>query len=66
MDFNRDEPTCYRSHFPSEGQFGLTKWSFVVHSTTHNVPYVHPRLDSILELSQTFQIGRVFDQKDLS
>ena len=34
--------------------FGLTKWSFFVHSTMRNAPYVHPRLDSILELCRTF------------
>ena len=29
---------------------------FFVHSTTGNAPYVHPRLDSILELCLTFPI----------
>ena len=37
-------------------QFRLTKWSFFVHSTTRNAPYVHPRLDSILVLCRTFSI----------
>ena len=44
MDFNR-------ANFP---QFQLTKWSFFLQSTTHNAPYVHPRLDSILEMCRTF------------
>ena len=35
-------------------QFRLTKWSFLVHSTTRNAPYIHPSHDSILELWQTF------------
>ena len=35
-------------------QFRLIKWSFFVHSTTRDAPYVHPRLDSILELWRTF------------
>ena len=50
MDFNRAEPTCYMSL----RQFWLTKWSFFVHSTTRNAPYVHKRLDSILELCRAF------------
>ena len=36
----------------------LTKWSFLVHSTTRNAPDIHPRRDSILELRQTFRNGR--------
>ena len=35
-------------------QFRLTKWSFLVHSTTGNAPYMHPSHDSILELWRTF------------
>ena len=35
-------------------QFRLTKWSFLVYSTTGNAPYIHPSHDSILELWQTF------------
>ena len=35
-------------------QFLLIKWSFYIHSTTRNAPYVHPRLDLILELCRTF------------
>ena len=35
----------------------LTKWSRFEHSSRHNAPYVHPRLDSILELCQTFLIA---------
>ena len=35
-------------------QFWLTKWGFLVHSTTRNVPYIHPSHDSILELWRTF------------
>ena len=38
-------------------QFPLIKWSFFENSTTHNMPYVYPRLDYILELCQTFPIG---------
>ena len=34
-------------------QFRLTKWSFLVHSTTRNAPYIHPSHDSILELLRT-------------
>ena len=41
----------------SLSQFRLTKWSFFVHKTTRNVPYVHPRLDSILELCRSVPIG---------
>ena len=35
-------------------QFRLTKWSFLVHSTTRNAPYIDQRHDSILELWRTF------------
>ena len=35
-------------------QFRLTKWSFLVHSTTLNAPYINLSHDSILELWQTF------------
>ena len=35
-------------------QFRLTKWSFLVHSTTRNAPNLHPSHDSILELWRTF------------
>ena len=35
-------------------QFRLTKWGFLVHSTTRNAPYIHPSNDSILELWRTF------------
>ena len=54
MDFNRAEPTYYRAN--SLFQFRLTKWSFQVQSITRSVPYVHSRLDSILELCQAFWI----------
>ena len=30
------------------------KWSFLVHSTKRNAPYIHPSHDLILELWQTF------------
>ena len=40
-------------------QFWLIKLSFFVHSTTRIAHYVHPRLDSILELCQTFPIVSV-------
>ena len=32
----------------------LTTWSFFVHSTTCNAPYIHPSHDSILKLWRTF------------
>ena len=35
-------------------QFRLTKWSFLVHSTTHNAPHIHPSHNLIPELWQTF------------
>ena len=54
MDFNRAEPTCYRAN--SLFQFRLKKWSFQVQSITRSVPYVHSRLDSILELCRAFWI----------
>ena len=38
-------------------QIQLTKWSFFVHSSTPNALYVHPRLDSILELCWAFPIA---------
>ena len=38
--------------YASSGQ----KWSFSVHITMANAPYVHPRLDLILEVCQTFLI----------
>ena len=41
-------------NFFSIRQFRLTKWSFLVHSTTCNAPYIHPSHDSILELWRTF------------
>ena len=34
--------------------FQLTKWSFLVHSTTRNAPYKNLRHDSILDLWRTF------------
>ena len=40
-------------------QFRLIKWSFFVHSTTRNAPYVHQRLDSIVELCRTFPIDHM-------
>ena len=38
----------------SLGQFRLIKWSFSVHSITRNAPYVHPRLDSLLDMCRAF------------
>ena len=35
-------------------QFRLTKWSFLVHSTMCNDPYIHQSHGLILELWQTF------------
>ena len=40
-------------------QFQLTKWCFLVHSTTRNAPYLHP----ILELRRTFP--NVINAEDL-
>ena len=37
------------------------KWGFFVNSTTGNMPYVHPRLDSIPELCQSFPNFAVCD-----
>ena len=36
---------------------GYQKWRFFVHITTLNAPYVHLRLDLILELCMTFPIS---------
>ena len=35
-------------------QFRLTKWSFLIHNSTRNAPYIHSSHDSILELWRTF------------
>ena len=54
IDLNRAEPTCYRTNFHcviSGEQNGI----FLVHSTTHNTPYIHPSHDLILELWRIFQ-----------
>ena len=45
-------------------QFQLTKWSFFVYSSTHNAPYVHPRLDLIFEFWRTFPIGGILEMYD--
>ena len=37
--------------------FRPTKWNFFVHSNMRNAPYIHPRLDSFLELCQIFLIA---------
>ena len=37
---------------------------FFVHSTTRNAPYVHPRLDSIIELYWAFSIGQNASEYD--
>ena len=37
-------------------QFRLKKWSFLVHSTMRNAPYVHLRLDLILKLTRNYPI----------
>ena len=56
MDLDTAEPTMSQNQ-SSLRQFPLTKWSFSVHSTTTRiVPYVHSRLDSILELNRAFPI----------
>ena len=38
----------------SARQLPLTKWSFLVHRTTHYAPYIHLRHDSILALWWNF------------
>ena len=35
-------------------QFKLIKWSFLIHSTKRNAPYIHPGHDLILKLCQSF------------
>ena len=54
------DPLLINASYPktySLRQVRLTKWSFFEHITTRNAHYVHPRLDSILELCRpTFQI----------
>ena len=42
-------------------QFRITKWSFLVHNTTHNAPYIQPSHDLILELWRTFPNAFVFE-----
>ena len=42
-------------------QFQLTKWSFSVHSTMRNAPYICPSHDSILDLWRTFRNVAVGD-----
>ena len=37
------------------------KMEFFVHSSSCNVSYVHPKLDSILKLCQTFLIASEYD-----
>ena len=53
IDFDRAEPTCYRSILR---QFRLTKCSFFIHI---NTPNIHPRLDLNLELF--FRLMELFD-----
>ena len=43
-------------------QFELTKWSFWVHSTIGNAPYIHPSPDSILEMWRTSPKNRIVEQ----
>ena len=52
MDFNITGPRCYSAIFLTPVL--ANKWSFLVPSSTHNVPYIHPTHDLILELWQTF------------
>ena len=40
-------------------KFRLTKWSFLVHSTTRNAPYIPSSHDSILEMWRTFPNAKV-------
>ena len=57
---NRVESTCNRANFPL--QFRLIKWSFFfIQTTMRSAQYLHPRLDSILELCGTFPIALVCD-----
>ena len=60
MDFNRAGTNRLQNLFSSH-QFRLAKWSFFVHSTTCNAPYVHSRRDLILDLCLTFRIGQHAD-----
>ena len=53
IDFNRAEPTCYRTIFHTPVP-ASTKWSFLVHSTTRYAPYTHASHDLILALWRTF------------
>ena len=47
---------CYWLFSFSLRQFRLTKLRFFVHSTMCNAPYIHPRLDLILQLCWAFPI----------
>ena len=62
MDFKGLNPHAVELIFLC--QFGLTKCSFFVLFTSHNTPNVHLRLDSILKLCWTFQIGLVCVPED--
>ena len=62
MDFNRAEPTCSRTNFLMSVR--ANKMQLFVLFTSHNTPNVHLRLDSILKLCWTFQIGLVCVPED--
>ena len=55
MDFNRAEPTCYMANFPYASS-GYQNGAFSYILNTRNAPYLHLRLDSILELCHAFPI----------
>ena len=52
MDFNRAEATCFITYFPSAS----SRKQNGAYSTTRSALYVHPRLDSILELCRALPI----------
>ena len=62
MDFNRAEPTSHATELIFVTPVPANKMEFFfIHSTTRNAPYVHLRLDSILELCRTFPINQNVD-----
>ena len=64
MDFIRTGPKCYILFFLTPVK--ANKMKLVrTYSTTRNAPYVHPRLDSILELCQTFLIASAGDVRSV-
>ena len=62
MDFIRTELTCKKKHTNFPYVLPANKMSFFVHDTTPNEPYVHPRLDSILDLCAKYKPPLVMTQ----